>query len=310
MRHPTSVFADPVFADESIDRQRIEYIRDCRMRAPKLSPETIIKYDATLRSFLLTLHRHDEPTTLDGLTRDSVNLWVNDQRDAGLSEHTIANRLAALKVFTHKYLYRITGITAVDLLARVENAQPPDVARTGLSEAEREQILACFTDPTFHDTRDRALMAVVMSTGLRFKEVTELPLSSFDRLHGELIVTGKGGHIREAKLNHRVLKYVREYLRVRPRTEVDRLWVTEYGHALTYLGAHGIIKRVRRKSGLDRLHWHLFRHGFAQHALEKGAHPGMVQEMLGHATAAMTRKYLGAVKQREAARLMPQYSPI
>ena len=58
------------------------------------------------------------------------------------------------------------------------------------------------------------------------------------------------------------------------------------------------------------MHWHLFRHGVAQAALVKGAHPGMVQEMLGHSTSAMTRKYLGQAKQAETARQMPAYAPI
>ena len=56
--------------------------------------------------------------------------------------------------------------------------------------------------------------------------------------------------------------------------------------------------------------YHLFRHGSAQAALTKGAHPEMVQETLGHATGAMTRRYLGRAKQTEAARQMPAYAPI
>ena len=70
------------------------------------------------------------------------------------------------------------------------------------------------------------------------------------------------------------------------------------------------MRRRRERSGIARLHWHLFRHGFAQAALGKGAHPGMVQEMLSHATSTMTRKYLGHAKQSEAARQMPAYAPI
>jgi integrase len=53
------------------------------------------------------------------------------------------------------------------------------------------------------------------------------------------------------------------------------------------------MRPLRERSGIARLHWHLFRRRFAQPALGKDAHPGMVQEMLGHATSAMNRKYLG-----------------
>ena len=70
------------------------------------------------------------------------------------------------------------------------------------------------------------------------------------------------------------------------------------------------MRRLRERSGIARIHWHLFRHGFAQHALKNGADVGEVQEMLGHTTNVMTRRYLGQVKQVVAARKMPRYSPI
>ena len=70
------------------------------------------------------------------------------------------------------------------------------------------------------------------------------------------------------------------------------------------------MRRLRARCGIARLHWHLFRHGFAQTALVKGAPPALVQEMLGHSTNVMTRRYLGRARQTEAARQMPKYAPI
>ena len=62
--------------------------------------------------------------------------------------------------------------------------------------------------------------------------------------------------------------------------------------------------------GIVRVHCHLFRHGFAQTALTKGAPPALDQEMLGHSTNVMTRRYLGQARRTEAARQMPKYAPI
>jgi site-specific recombinase XerD len=70
------------------------------------------------------------------------------------------------------------------------------------------------------------------------------------------------------------------------------------------------MNRLRDRSGIARIHWHLFRHGFAQHALRQGADIGTVQEMLGHSSNAMTRRYAGHVRQTEAARQMPRFAPI
>jgi site-specific recombinase XerD len=168
-----------------------------------------------------------------------------------------------------------------------------------LTEQEREQVLACYDQPTFEDIRNRALVAVYMATGLRFKEVLELTLANLDKVHGDIVTVGKGGRERRARLSPRALKYVRDYRRERPRDgESDRLWLQGDGIPLGDWGGMSIMRRLRERSRIARLHWRLFRHGFAQAALGKGAHP------------AMTRKYLGQAKQTEAARQMPAYAPI
>lgn len=71
-----------------------------------------------------------------------------------------------------------------------------------------------------------------------------------------------------------------------------------------------IFKRLKKTSGVARLHPHLFRHTFAQVALEKGVGRAELQEMLGHHTDEMTRRYSGSKRQQTAAKLMPKYSPL
>jgi site-specific recombinase XerD len=107
------------------------------------------------------------------------------------------------------------------------------------------------------------------------------------------------------------MKHVRAYLRIRPRTAEDaRLWIQDDATPLSVAGVQSVMRRLKARSGIARLHWHLFRHGFAQTALRKGADIGTVQEMLGHSSNVMTRRYAGHVRQIEAARRMPKYAPI
>jgi integrase len=65
-----------------------------------------------------------------------------------------------------------------------------------------------------------------------------------------------------------------------------------------------------KRSGIERIRSHLLRHGFAQAALARGAHPGMVQEMLGHSTPTTARRHLDGAKQEEAAQQAPECAPI
>ena len=70
------------------------------------------------------------------------------------------------------------------------------------------------------------------------------------------------------------------------------------------------MRRLRERSGIVRIQWHLFRHGFAQHAPKNGAEVGDVQAMLGHTSNVMIRRCLGQLKQVVAARKLPRFCPI
>lgn len=310
MQHPTTAYAHRSYAKTPLDQLRVEWLAHLRGRIPSVSLDTIKKYDDTLRRFIRSLEDHGKPAVMSSLTPYNVDIWTADQKGAGLSEHTIVNRLAALKALTGKYLYREKGLTTLDLLGRVPKRLPPDKPRTGLTEQERDAVLNCWTTPGYLDTRDRAFVVLAMATGLRFREVLDLPLSAFDHRRGEITLVGKGGKTRTATLSDRALRLIRPYLSVRPDVGSDRLWLTEGGKPLSYQGAHCIIRRARKKSGVTRLHWHLLRHGFAQTALTKGADPMLVQEMLGHSSSTMTQKYLGQVRQTVAAQMMPQFAPV
>ena len=312
MRHPSHVWADPEFAKESLDRLVIEYVHHLRGRPQPVSPDPIDKYRKSLLSLTRSIERQELPLVLESLTPAAINGWIQEQRKLGRAEEGIASRLGAVKVFTNKYLFRHLEVTTRDLLVKVPRFTPPERPADVLTEEEIERILDVYDRPTFEDIRNRALVACYIATGLRLREIIELPYCSLDRVTGEIkFFRAKGNKERCAWLSHGALKHVKAYLRLRPTTARDeRLWLKADGAPLSYWATNTIMARLRERSGIARIHWHLFRHGFAQTALRKGADLGMVQEMLGHSSNAMTRRYAGQVRQIEAARQMPKFSPI
>jgi integrase len=116
------------------------------------------------------------------------------------------------------------------------------------------------------------------------------------------------GHL--CKLSPRALKLVKRYLLQRGDPPTDRLWVTDEGEPFTYYGAQAVFRRIKARSGVRRVHAHLLRHTFAQVALEKGAPRAEVQDMLGHRTDAMTRRYTGTAREQAAARNMARYGAL
>jgi len=180
-----------------------------------------------------------------------------------------------------------------------------------LSQDECDRILASFTLDTFEDVRDKAIIATLAATGLRLEAVRTLPYSSYDRVTGEFTASEKGSVVRLGRLSPRAMKCLREYLARRPRNTItSQLWVSAPGKPLSNGGFNMVIRRARERSGIGRMHAHLFRHGMAQHAADSGADIGTIQTLLGHKSPAMARRYAGEALNRQGARLMVQFSPI
>ena len=231
VRHPSHVWVDPEYAKEPIDKLRLEYLEHLRGRSNPASDETVIKYNKSLLSLLRSLERQGVPASLESLTPTTVRYWIGEQRKAGLAEDGIASRLGSVKVFTNKYVYKQLELTTRDLLGKVARITPPDKPARVLTEDEVERVLDTFDRPTFEDIRNRALVACYIATGLRFKEVLELPYASLDRVTGEIkFIRAKGNKERCGMLSQRALKHVKAYLRIRPATSGDdRLWLQADG---------------------------------------------------------------------------------
>lgn len=200
-------------------------------------------------------------------------------------------------------------MTTVDLLAKVRRITPPSKRFPRLTEEEQHSLLDCYNRGTYEDIRNKALIACYLGTGRRYKEILELTLDNLNELSGEIVIRAKGGDIQMARLSPAVLKLVRRYLRDRPKGS-NNLWVTREGEPLKYWGAYGIFRRLKKRTGIERLHPHLLRHHFAQIALDKGAERQLVMDMMGHKTDTMSRRYAGSMRQETAAKKMPDFSPI
>jgi site-specific recombinase XerD len=292
-------------------RIKAEYLEYLKGRVQAASPGTVDKYAKSLKIFIRSLEQSGEPLVLGSLTPWAANRWVTEQRKEGLKEEGIASRLSALKVFSKKYVCEHLELSNVDLLRKVPRITPPDKPIPALTEDEREAILESFTGGSMESIRNRALLGTYMATGLRFREVIDLELEKTDRISGEITVKVKGGGQRVVRLSPRALKFLKEYLKVRPpNSQSGKLWLTTEGTPLTYWGGQSVFRRLKAKTGLKKLHAHVLRHTFAQVALGKGAERAMVQDMMGHKSDAMSRRYASNVRAQTAARRMPEFSPV
>lgn len=312
VRHADTVWTDARYKDEPIAGVVGEWLMHLESRPRATSPETIKKYRNSLLSFTRSVEAAGETPALGAMTRFAVDRWVSQQRLAGLSSEGIASRLGALKSFSRAYLWLEAEYTIADLLAKVKRPKPEETAKPMLDEAERGAIFDAFArHGGYEDTRNAAFVAVQLATGLRYKAVLELTLDRLDASTGAVTVTEKGGAVCPAQISPGAMKLVRRWLRTRRAADgVTAVWTTDAGQPLSYWGGRSWFQRLKKRSGVQRLHPHLLRHTFGQVAIVKGATPGEVQDMLHHRTAAMTTRYTKTVRAQAAAANMPRYSVV
>ncbi|MEI6214797.1 MAG: tyrosine recombinase XerC [Desulfuromonadales bacterium] len=144
-----------------------------------------------------------------------------------------------------------------------------------------------------HVLRDRAILELLYSSGLRVSELTGLNISEIDLATGMVRVLGKGGKERIIPIGEHAADAVRSYLeqRMAPGRD-DVLFLNERGRRINRRSVQRIVDvHVLRIAAFKRISPHTLRHTFATHMLEGGADLRAIQELLGHASLSTTQKY-------------------
>ena len=222
--------------------------------------------------------------------------YVNE---LGLSAHSQARILSGLKSF-FKYLL-FDGSIEKDPTALIEGPKLGRKLPDTLSFPEIERLLNAVDLSTAEGARNRAILEVLYSSGLRVSELVDLQLNNVYRDTGFLRVTGKGNKERLVPIGRDALKYLDIYLKElrgkaphkTPRKGFESfVFLNRNGSKLTRVMIFTIIKNLAQRIGLrKRISPHTFRHSFATHLIEGGADLRAVQEMLGHESITTTEIY-------------------
>ena len=252
---------------------RAAYLRDTEQLAalaaaasPPIPPERIT--GAQLRRFLSTLHGR------------------------GLSGRTLARMLSSWRAF-FRYLAEEGRIPA-DPCAGL---RPPKSARrlpNALSPDEATRLVALDGDGPLA-VRDRAMLELFYSSGLRLSELAGMTLDRVDWQAGEVRVWGKGAKERIVPVGAAALDALKRWVDMRRAfapAENHALFVTQRGAAISPRAIQARIRDLAIRQGLPRhVHPHMLRHSFASHVLQSSGDLRAVQEMLGHASIASTQVY-------------------
>lgn len=281
---------------KNLKQQFLEYIEIEKGR----SVNTVENYDRYLTRFLQFLKK-DSPSDVTDTSVREFRLWLNRQVTGNntktgdtLSKKTQNYYLIALRAFL-KYLARQEVKTLP--AERIELAKTNERSLDLITSLELSRLLEAPNDSDIKSLRDKAILELLFSTGLRVSELCSLS-RDMDLRSDELSIRGKGGKVRVVFLSDESKRNVKKYLDARKDME-DGLFVkvgseinSKKTGPLTRRSVERIVKHYAIKAGISKkVTPHVIRHVFATDLLSNGADLRSVQALLGHANIGTTQIY-------------------
>ena len=228
----------------------------------------------------------------DQLDSQHLRVFAAASHAAGLAPRSIQRRLSAVRSF-FRFLLR-------ERLAKgnpADGVRAPKAARRLPTTLDPDQMARLLELPGSGPfvARDRAIMELFYSCGLRLAELTSLELGDLDLKDRTVRVLGKGRKVRIVPVGRAAAEALAGWLRERPgiaRCDTAALFVGRTGRRLGPRAVQVRVAHWARRQGLPlHVHPHVFRHSFASHLLESGGDLRGVQELLGHADISTTQIY-------------------
>lgn len=278
--------------------ERVARFRRYLSSERRLSAHTDVSYARDLAALVRFCDRAGV-TDWAGLDSQHIRRFAAHSHAGGLSPRSIQRRLSAVRSFyafllrdsaTARRSERITHNPAHDVRA-------PKSARKLPQTLDADQMARLLEIPAGDEltARDRALMELLYSSGLRLAELVGLDLADLDLKDRTVQVLGKGSKSRIVPVGRTAVQALKAWIKERhalARPQEVALFVGRNGRRL---GGRGVQLRVAawaRRQGLTmHVHPHLFRHSFASHLLESSGELRGVQELLGHADISSTQIY-------------------
>jgi integrase/recombinase XerD len=246
-----------------------------------------------LRQFVELKEVKATPLTLSS---KQLQLFIHYINELGMSAYSQARILSGIKGF-YKYLL-FEELIEKDPTELIEGPKIGRKLPDTLSYPEIEKLFDAIDLSTPEGGRNRAMLEVLYSSGLRVSELVDLKLNNIYFDVGFLRVIGKGNKERLVPLGRDAMKYLKIYIEeIRVHSPVKKgfesfVFLNRFGKKLSRITVFTTIKTLAEKIGLKKtISPHTFRHSFATHLIEGGADLRAVQEMLGHESITTTEIY-------------------
>jgi integrase/recombinase XerC len=269
--------------------------RDYLQLEKKYSPHTVNAYLNDLISFETYIKTEFDSEDLLKVNYSLIRSWIVTLVDAQISNTSVNRKISSLKSY-YKFLLKTKQI-AISPLLKHKSLKTPKTLQIPFSEKELDEVLNSITFPEgFEGVRDKLIIDLFYSTGIRRTELIHLKMLNIDLSNATLKVLGKRNKERILPLLPNIASQIKLYLTERAYleriTDNDIFFLTLKGvkmnDSLVYRLINYYFSNVSEKVKKSP---HILRHTFATHLLNNGADLNSVKELLGHSSLASTQIY-------------------
>ena len=258
----------------------------------QLSPHTVDNYARDLAKLVDQLE-NQESSTADSIDNLQIRHTMSQLHRKGLSGRSLQRWLSAMRSF-FRYCIR-QGWCKNNPADDVRAPKSPKPLPKTMDVDEVSQLLE-FKRNDWLGLRDRAMLELLYSSGLRISELCSMDIYDLDMGDASLRVTGKGGKTRELPVGKQALNAIRHWLKVRAEHSSlesgQAMFITKRGTRISPRSVQQQLRRYGIDQGINKpLSPHMLRHSFASHILESSGDLRAVQELLGHSNISTTQIY-------------------
>ncbi len=253
---------------------------------------TVSSYIEDIYKYLEYMENNKIKTALNIEYQDITN-YLKYLDNNNYKTSSIIRKIVSIKLF-HKYLseeYKIKDVSSKIINPRLRRKLP-----NILTIEEVDNLLDIKLNTPF-DYRNKAMLELMYSSGLRVSELVDLKLNNIDLDNGYVRCLGKGKKERIIPIGEIAIEYLKKYINeyrnsMKKGYYTENVFLNNHGKNITRQGFFLIIKNIAKEKNIDKnITPHMLRHSFATHLLNNGANLRTIQEMLGHSSITTTQIY-------------------
>ena len=259
-----------------------------------LSPRTLEAYQRDLKHYLSFIVDKDI-ISLSNISQMHIREYIRSLNEKGLAASSIARLFSSIRSY-HKFLSAENYVNENPTLILTSPKAPKKLPHV-LMEEEISAIINAVVETFQYAKRDKAIIEMLYSCGLRVSELCALSLNNLYLNDDMIRIMGKGSKERLLPVGGRAKNFLNEYLiHCRPGIQKDKgsssVFLSRNGNPLTRAMINNILRKWSQVAGISKfVSPHTLRHSFATHLLEGGADLRFVQALLGHSNISTTQIY-------------------